>query len=102
MQKARMKLASAEIEKINEVCDAIKDIASKTKTQIAGPIPMPTKRMSITTRKAPCDGKASFDHFEMRVHKRLIDLGVDERALRLVMRVPLPKGVTIEINLLDK
>jgi len=103
MQKARMKLASAEIEKINEVCDAIKDIADKTKTKIAGPIPLPTKRMRITTRKAPCgDGKASFDHFEMRVHKRLIDLGVDERALRLVMRVPLPKGVTIEIDLLDK
>jgi len=102
MQKARMKLASAEIECINEVCNAIIDIAKKTKTKMNGPIPLPTKRMRITTRKAPCgDGKASFDNFEMRVHKRLIDLGVDERALRLIMRVPLPKGVTIEINLLD-
>jgi small subunit ribosomal protein S10 len=37
----------------------------------------------------------------MRIHKRLIDLGVDERALRLVMRVPIPEKVNIEIELLD-
>ena len=98
-----MKLASAEIDKLNEVCTSIVDIAKKTKTSLSGPISLPTKRMRITTRKSPCgDGKASFDHFEMRVHKRLIDLGVDERALRLVMRVPIPKGVIIEINLLEK
>ena len=60
------------------------------------------KRLKITTRKSPCgDGKASFDNFEMRIHKRLIDLDVDERALRLVMRVPIPQNVRIEINLID-
>ena len=98
-----MKLASAEIDSINQVCKSIKEIAAKTKTRVRGPIPLPTKRMRITTRKCPCgDGKASWDNFEMRIHKRLIDLGVDDRALRLIMRVHLPKGVTIEINLLDK
>ncbi len=102
MQKARIKLASAEIDKLNEVVNAVVEIAKKTNTVIRGPIPFPTKKLKITTRKNPCGrGKASFDRFEMRVHKRLIDLGVDERALRLVMRVPLPKGVNIEINLLD-
>ncbi len=103
MQKARIKLASAEIGLLNQVVDSIVDIAKKTSTQIKGPISLPTKRLKVTTRKCPCgDGKASFDRFEMRIHKRLIDLGVDERALRLVMRVPLPKGVNIEINLLEK
>jgi len=67
-----------------------------------GPIPFPTKKLKITTRKSPCgDGKASFDNFEMRIHKRLIDLDVDERALRLVMRVPIPEDVEISINMLD-
>ena len=103
MQKARIKLVSAEIGSLNEVVSSIVDIAKKTSTVIKGPIPLPTKRLKLTTRKCPCgDGKASFDRYEMRVHKRLIDLGVDERALRLIMRVPLPKGVNIEINLLDK
>ena len=103
MQKARIKLASADIGTLNEVIKNIVDIADKTNTKIKGPISLPTKRMKITTRESPCgDGRASFDRFEMRVHKRLIDLGVDERALRLVMRVPIPKGINIEIDLLDE
>ena len=102
MQKARIKLASIEIEKINEICGAIKDIADKTGVQLRGPIPLPTKRLKITTRKSPCgDGKATWDRYEMRVHKRLIDLGLDERALRLVMRIPIPEGVDIQIEMVE-
>jgi small subunit ribosomal protein S10 len=102
MQKARIKLASVEIDKLNEICNSICEIVKKTKVKMSGPIPLPTKRMKITTRRSPCgDGKASFENYEMRVHKRLIDLGVDERALRLIMRVPIPDGVSIEIAMLD-
>ncbi len=100
MQKARINLASNDIGTLNEITGAITDIAKKTKVKIHGPIPLPTQRLRITTRKSPCgDGKASFDNFEMRIHKRLIDLGVDERALRLIMRVPIPEGVQISIQL---
>ncbi|MEM4245485.1 MAG: 30S ribosomal protein S10 [Candidatus Nanoarchaeia archaeon] len=102
MPKARIKLASTEIDKLNEICGSIKEIAEKTKVKMSGPIPLPTQRLKITTRKSPCgDGKASFDNFQMRIHKRLIDLGVDERALRLIMRVPIPEGVSIEIEMKD-
>ena len=102
MQKARIKLASIDINKINETCNFIQDIAEKTGVPIKGPIPLPTKKLKITTRKCPCgDGKASFERYEMRVHKRLIDLGVDERALRLVMRVPIPEGLNIEIEMIE-
>ena len=100
MQKARIKLASIDISKINEVCDYIKDISEKTGVQMRGPVPLPTKRLKITTRKSPCgDGKATWERYEMRIHKRLIDLGVDERALRLVMKVPIPENLHIEIEL---
>ncbi len=100
-QKARIKIASTDIDKLNQVCDYIKDISAKTGVPIRGPIPLPTKKLKITTRKTPCgNGKASFDRYEMRIHKRLIDLGVDERSLRLVMRVPIPEGLNIEIEMI--
>ena len=102
MQKARIKLASTDISKVNEVCDYIKDIAVKTGVEMRGPIPLPTKKLKLTTRKSPDgEGKATWERYEMRVHKRLIDLGIDERALRLVMRVPIPEGLNIEIEMID-
>ncbi len=102
MQKARIKLASIDINKINEVCKYIKDIADKTGVEVRGPIPLPTKKLKVTTRKSPDgEGKASWERYEMRIHKRLIDLAVDERALRLVMRVPIPEGLNIEIEMID-
>ena len=102
MKKARVNLASTEIDKINQICSSIVEIAKKTKVKINGPIPLPTKKLKLTTRKSPDgEGKASWERYEMRIHKRVIDLGVDERALRLVMRVPIPEGVNIEIDLLE-
>jgi small subunit ribosomal protein S10 len=101
-QKARIKIASTDIDKINQVCDYIKDIAEKTGVDMRGPIPLPTKKLKVTTRKGPCgNGTATWDRFEMRIHKRLIDLGIDERALRLVMRVPIPEGLNIEIEMIE-
>ncbi|PIN70567.1 30S ribosomal protein S10 [Candidatus Woesearchaeota archaeon CG11_big_fil_rev_8_21_14_0_20_43_8] len=100
MQKARIKLASTDIEKVNQVCNNIRQIAEKTGVMLKGPIPLPTKRLKITTRRSPCgEGTATWERYEMRVHKRLIDLSIDERALRLVMRVPIPEGLNIEIEM---
>ncbi len=102
MQKARIKLVCAEIDSINQVCAYIRGIAEKTGVQMRGPIPLPTRRLKLTTRKSPCgNGKATWERYEMRVHKRLIDLGLDERALRLVMRVPIPEGLNIEIEMIE-
>ncbi len=102
MQRARINIASPDIDKVNQICNSIKEIAEKTGVVIKGPIPLPTKKLKLTTRRSPDgEGKASFERYEMRIHKRLIDLGVDERALRLVMRVPIPDGVNIQIEMLN-
>ena len=102
MQKARIKLASIDIYKINEVCGAIKDIADKIGVDMRGPIPLPTKKLKVTTRKGPDGGGTSnWERYEMRIHKRLIDLGLNERALRLVMRVHIPEGLNIEIEMIE-
>ena len=102
-QQARIKLASIEIDKINQICRDIKDIVEKTGADMRGPIPLPTKKLKVTTRKSPSgEGKASWERYEMRVHKRLIDIGANERTLRLVMRVPIPEGLNIEIEMVDQ
>ncbi|MGM5483715.1 MAG: 30S ribosomal protein S10 [Nanobdellota archaeon] len=102
MQKARVKLVSTDINKINQVTEYIRGIAEKTGAPMRGPIPLPTKKLRVSTRKSPCgDGAETWDRYEMRVHKRLIDLGLDERALKLVMRVEIPEGLNIEIEMVD-
>lgn len=101
-QRARIKVASIDIDKINQICSDIREIVEKTGIDLRGPIPLPTKKLKVTTRKSPSgEGKATWERYEMRVHKRLIDMGADERTLRLVMRVPIPEGLNIEIEMVD-
>jgi small subunit ribosomal protein S10 len=102
MSKVRIKLQSIDINKLNEVMGTIKDIATRSGVVISGPIPLPTKRMKITTRKSPCgNGSASFDNFEMRVHKRIIDLPSNDAVLHNIMRISIPRTVNIKIEMID-
>jgi len=99
-QKARISLTSTESTKLEEVCMQIKMIAEKTGVALRGPVPMPTKRLRIPCRKSPDgEGTETIDHWEMRIHKRLIDLDASDRALRQLMRIQVPDGVHIEIVL---
>ena len=100
MSKVRIKLKSMAIEQLNKLCKEIEEIASKAGTPISGPIPLPTKKLKITTRKSPCgDGTATFDNYEMRIHSRVIDLPADDRVLHAVMRLYVPRNVTIKIEM---
>ena len=100
MAKVRIKLKSMKIEQLNNICSEIKEIASKSGILISGPIPLPTKKMKITTRKSPCgDGTATFDNFEMRIHSRVIDIPADDRVLHAIMRLYIPRDVTIKIEM---
>ena len=102
MPKVRIKLSSIDIQMLNTVCDNIKEIAKKSGIIVSGPVPLPTKKLKITTRKSPCgDGTATFDRFEMRIHKRLIDLPANEKVLHHIMRMPFPKNVNIKIEMKD-
>ena len=100
MQKARIRLSGTSPDLLNQVCDQVKSIADKTGVNISGPVPLPTKRLKVPTRKSPDgEGTATWEHWEMRVHKRLIDLDADERALRQLMRIQVPRDISIEIVL---
>jgi len=102
MSKIRIKLQSIDIGKLNEVVETIKNIASSAGTPIYGPIPLHTKKFKITTRKSPCgNGTATFDRFEMRIHKRVLDLVANDRVLHNIMRIHIPRTVNIKIEMLD-
>ena len=89
---------------VNQVCDQIKHISDETGVKLRGPIPLPTRRIVVPCRKSPDgEGAETWDHWEMRVHKRLLELVTntsrDEKALRKVLRNPIPDSVTIELSL---
>ncbi len=102
MARVRIKLSSVDIGAINDICNSIKDIALRAGIAISGPVPLPTKKLKVTTRKSPCgDGTATFDRFEMRIHKRVIDMPADDRVLHSIMRTPIPRSVNIKIEMKD-
>jgi small subunit ribosomal protein S10 len=101
MSKARIKLVGDDIGKINKFTDEVKKVTEKLGVGLVGPITMPTKKIKITTRRSPDgEGKASFERYQMRVHKRLLDVEINDRVLRMIMKVPIPSGVNIEIKLI--
>jgi len=100
MEKARIILMGRDVKEIENVTNQIVAITEKTGANFAGPIPMPTKRLRITCRKSPDgEGTDTFDRWELRIHKRIIDVDADEKSLRQIMRVQVPDGVHIEIEL---
>jgi len=98
--KARISLTGTEPKKVDSVCAQIKQISERTGVDIRGPIPLPTRTLKVPVRKSPDgEGSETVDRWEMRVHKRLIYLDADERALRQLIRINVPDGVNIEIIL---
>ncbi len=99
MGTVRIKLSSVDIGALNGVIMQVKEISTKTGVIMRGPIPLPTKIMKVTTRKSPCgNGTATFDRFEMRVHKRIIDLPAEDRVLHPIMMLKIPRSVQIKIE----
>ena len=97
----RIRLAGTSIDDINRVCDDIKNVVRRAGVKMRGPIPLPTEKLRVTVRKAPSgQGTHTFDHWEMRIHKRLIDIDIDERALRQLMRIRVPRTVRVEIKII--
>ena len=102
MAKVRIKLSSIDIEQLNTVIQSIKDITVRAGVIMRGPIPVPTRRLKVTTRKSPCgNGTATFDRFEMRVHRRIIDIPAEDRILHPIMKLQIPRSVQIKIEMKD-
>ncbi|AAK40558.1 ribosomal protein S10 [Sulfolobus islandicus Y.G.57.14] len=99
--KARIRLWSTNVENLNYVITQIRGIVEKTGIEMRGPIPLPTSKLEVPIMRLPHgEGRKKWEKWEMRVHKRLIDIAADERVMRQLMRVRVPEDVYIEIQLI--
>ena len=99
-QKIRIKLKAYEHHLIDQSAERIVDTAKRTGARVSGPIPLPTEREIVTILRAPHKYKDSREQFEMRTHKRLIDIhNPNPRTVDAMMKLDLPAGVEIEIKL---
>jgi len=99
-QKIRIKLKAYDHTLIDQSAKRIIETAKKTGAVISGPIPLPTEKDVVTILRAPHKYKDSREQFEMRTHKRLIDiLSPTPKTVDSLMRLDLPAGVDIEIKL---
>jgi small subunit ribosomal protein S10 len=101
MQRARIRLSSTQINALEDVIKQINEVVKKTGVKMYGPVPLPTKRLHIPTQKSPCgEGTTTWEHYELRIHKRLIDINADDRSMMLIMKIMFPEPVLVEIELL--
>ncbi len=99
-QKIRIKLKAYDHNLIDQSAERIVDTAKRTGAQVSGPIPLPTEKEVITILRATHKYKDAREQFELRTHKRLIDiLGPTSKTVDSLMRLDLPAGVDIELKL---
>ena len=99
-QKIRIKLKAYDHNLIDASCAKIVDAAQSTGASISGPIPLPTEKEIVTILRSPHKYKDSRQQFELRTHKRLIDMyNSAARTVDSLMKLDLPAGVDIQIKL---
>ena len=99
-QTIRIKLKSYDHELVDGVAKNIVDVITKNGAKISGPIPLPTEREVVTILRATHKYKDSREQFEMRTHKRLIDIyNPSAKVVQCLMNVDVPAGVDIKIKL---
>jgi len=99
-QKIRIRLKAYDHQVLDQSAEKIVDTAKRAGAQVSGPIPLPTDRNVYTILRSPHKYKDSREQFEMRTHKRLIDIvNPTPQTVDALMRLDLPSGVDIEIKL---
>ena len=99
-EKIRIRLKAYDHVVLEQSAEKIVDTAKKTGAKVSGPIPLPTQKEVITILRSPHKHKDSREQFEMRTHKRVIDiLYPTQKTVDTLMKIDLPAGVDIEIKL---
>ncbi len=100
-QKIRIRLKAFDHRLLDQSSNQIADTAKRTGAVVSGPIPLPTKRRIFTVQRSTFINKKSREQFEMRTHKRMLDiLETTPKTVDALMRLDLPAGVYVDIKLL--
>jgi small subunit ribosomal protein S10 len=99
-QKIRIRLKAYDHELLDSSVKKIVDTVLRTQARVKGPVPLPTEKHRYTVIRSPHKHKDSREHFEMRVHKRLIDiLDHTSKTVDALQRLDLPAGVDVAIKI---
>ncbi len=99
-KKIRIRMKAYDHKALDQSAAKIVETAKKTGAQVSGPVPLPTEKSIYTILRSPHVNKDSREQFEMRTHKRLIDIiQPNHKTVDALMRLDLPAGVDIEIKL---
>mmetsp|Transcript_31025 Transcript_31025/g.78609 ORF Transcript_31025/g.78609 Transcript_31025/m.78609 type:complete len:169 (+) Transcript_31025:951-1457(+) len=100
-QHIRIILSSRKIKSLEKICNEIINKGKDKNLKIKGPVKIPTRILKITTRKSPCgEGTNTWDLFEIRIHKRLIDLFSSQDILKQITSVKIESGVEVEVTII--
>lgn len=94
IHRIRITLTSRNVKSLEKVCADLIRGAKEKNLKVKGPVRMPTKTLRITTRKTPCgEGSKTWDRFQMRIHKRLIDLHSPSEIVKQITSISIEPGV---------
>jgi small subunit ribosomal protein S20e len=102
IHKIRITLSSLSVEKLLKVCNQLTERARDQQLPCRGPVPLPTKKLNITTRKTPCgEGSKTWDRCEMRIHKRILDIYTAAELVKQLTSITVEPGVEVEVTMAD-
>ncbi|XP_058809516.1 small ribosomal subunit protein uS10-like [Phymastichus coffea] len=103
IHRIRITLASCNVRSLEKVCAELLGRAKRQKLKVKGPVRIPTKILRITTRKTPCgEGSKTFDRFQMRIHKRILDLNSPSEIVKQITSINIEPGVEVEVTIANE
>ncbi|KAI9632513.1 putative ribosomal protein S20 [Dioszegia hungarica] len=100
IHKIRITLTSRNVKPLEKFCADLISRAKDRDLRVKGPVRLPTKVLKHTTRKTPCgEGSKTWDRYEMRIHKRLIDLNSSADVVKQITSISLEPGVEVEVTI---
>uniref|UniRef100_A0A7S2WJJ6 Small ribosomal subunit protein uS10 n=1 Tax=Mucochytrium quahogii TaxID=96639 RepID=A0A7S2WJJ6_9STRA len=98
LYRIRITLTSCNVKSLEKVCTELMRSAKDKRLKVAGPVRLPTKTLRLTTRKSPCgEGTNTWDRYEMRIHKRIIDLHSRQEDVKQITSISIEQDVDIEV-----